>query len=97
MIIDTLLPGSISLSFVDLIASSPSRLGHMYGTQLMKDNNISNGAKCYFHGKLASMNIDWKPVTKKTQVLAVLSKLFKHLVVKQCNLRLSSLVTSVTF
>ena len=58
MIIDTLLPDSIPFSFVDYIASSPSRLGRMYDTQIMEVDDISNGAKYYFHGKIVSMTID---------------------------------------
>ena len=31
----------------------------------MENDDINNGANCYFRDKMASMTIDWKPVHKK--------------------------------
>ena len=59
-ILDNMLPGSLPFQFINSIASSHSRLGRIYDTQLLGDDDATTGARRYLQGKQSSMTLDWK-------------------------------------
>ena len=59
-ILDSLLPGSLPFHMVDCIASSASCLGRVYDSQILADDDISHGARCFLQSKAPSHTLDWK-------------------------------------
>ena len=59
-ILDALLPGCLPFRMVDCIASSASRLDRVYDTQLLADDDMNHGARCFLHGKAPTQILDWQ-------------------------------------
>ena len=61
-ILDALLPGFLLICMVDAISSSISRLGRIYDTLLVDDNDTSDGALCYHVKPSPKSDLDWDSV-----------------------------------